>query len=162
MLDDEKMSDNEKYQLIHNIYTPTKQEIRKYPVFQTGKNRCAQHHWLIENKPFLTFSHVRQGFLCLPCAMFRPLAVGKGGHQTTGYFVTTAYRRYKDFGENWKNHINSQFHKFCIEQYGNFIKTSGPDSTRKPNIIEANTQGLLGKKEKARKQLGVILKGKNF
>lgn len=140
---DEKLSDEQKYDLIKNVYVPSEAEMKRYGVSQNGQNRYAQPGWLARGKPYLAFSVVRQGLLCVPCASFAPQAVGNGMHQSTGHFTSIAFRRYKDFSESWESHISTKFHAFCIEMFESFMRTSGPDSRRAPNVIELGNQAAI-------------------
>ena len=117
---DEKLSEHQKFELVQKLFVPSEAQIKQYGVTQHDRKRYAQPVWLSKFKN-LAFSYARQGFFCIPCALFAPEAVGNGGHQLTGHFGANACRRFKDFTDCWENHSKSKFHQFCLEFYENFI-----------------------------------------
>lgn len=81
--------------------------------------------WLRNEAGILAFSQQKHGLFCCPCIVFRQDLVGKGGHVETGFFVKKAFRRYKDFAENWKLHKNSGYHGMAMERLSAFKSTMG-------------------------------------
>jgi hypothetical protein len=104
----QRLSDLGKLEFLTKCWVPDK-SYNFYPVYQKPHNRFPQWSWL-DISPYLAFSHAEHGFYCIVCVLFGQKEVGKGGHQALGRFCDKAYRRFKDFKEDWKSHTNAKYH----------------------------------------------------
>jgi len=103
-----RLSDLGKLEFLTKCWVPC-ESYNFYPVFQKPHNRFPQPSWL-KMSPYLAFSHVEHGFYCTACVLFGQKEVGKGSHQALGRFSDKAYRRFKDFKEDWKSHTTAKYH----------------------------------------------------
>ena len=116
------------------------------PEHEAGKRRF-RHAWLVKYAPWLAYSSKLKGAVCIYCILFAQ-KVHRGFQ---GAFITTAFRKYKDFNECARNHMSSSWHMCSQQGAENFMAVK-----RNPNkeivcqlddfikrIVEANRQKLF-------------------
>ena len=110
------LSTDQKYDLLTNYFKPS----NAYN-FQQDKpansNRCFRHQWLSDYAPWLAYSPKLKGALCIYCVIF-PQPVRRG---IQGGFITTAFTKYKNFNQQAKKHIASEWHRGSQQDAANFV-----------------------------------------
>lgn len=92
-----KLSDDERYEVIHNIFVPD--ESYSFPQTKFGKfNRPFRSSWL-EQYPGLVYSPSTDGAFCLPCVLF------SADIDKRGQLVKEPYRNWKKATEQLDEHF---------------------------------------------------------
>ena len=110
------VTDLEKYRLMKNHFVPECNY--KFPQDPVTK-QSFQHKWLMDNRPWLVYSKLKNGGFCLPCIFF---ATGYCG-QDPGVLVTRPMTNFKKALEQFEQHRRKDYHAGAITQAEQFLST---------------------------------------
>lgn len=102
--------------LLKNPWTPPPSYHFKNDV--DGSKRPFTHSWLNTYSSWLAYSAKEKGAFCKMCVVFKP-KVNRG---IQGAFITSSFKKYKNFIEAMKKHLNSSWHKESLVKCENFKK----------------------------------------
>ena len=111
----DKISDDQKFNLLENPHTPTANYDFKRDAV---RKRSFRHAWLHQYSPWLSYSVHLKGAVCKFCTLFPP-PVHRG---TQGAFITLPFTKYKDFNESARSHQSSDWHQNAQLSVSNFLK----------------------------------------
>lgn len=106
-----EMSANRKIEMMNRCWAPHK----TYDFKDDAKDqkRIFKHDWLEQYAPWLAYSKMLKGALCLHCVLFPPpMATVQG---VLGAFIVSAFTKYKDLHDACKNHATNQWHRNAIK-----------------------------------------------
>lgn len=139
-----KIDDSLRYKLLTNCWIPDESYI--FPVSQEGKStRRFKRSYLHTFKPWLYWSHGKQGVYCLYCVLFASEMTGKGGNQAPGALVKKPLTKMKDIISDCQNHASTKYHAQSMNFAEGFMKRiegktvdviSQMDSTWKKQVAE--------------------------
>ncbi|XP_065662825.1 uncharacterized protein LOC136085446 [Hydra vulgaris] len=107
-----RINDDLKYHILTEPFKPheTYDFKKDVPEHEAGKRRF-RHAWLVQHAHWLAYSSKLKGAVCIYCILF-PQKVHRGFQ---GAFITTAFRKCKDFNECARNHMSSSW-RMCSQQ----------------------------------------------
>ena len=107
-----RINDDLKYHILTEPFKPheTYDFKKDVPEHEAGKRRF-RHAWMVQYAPWLAYSSKLKGAVCIYFILF-PQKVNRGFQ---GAFITTAFRKYKDFNECARNHMSSSW-QMCSQQ----------------------------------------------
>ncbi|CAH1103847.1 unnamed protein product [Psylliodes chrysocephalus] len=109
------------------------------------------YSWLNTYSSWLAYSAKEKGALCKMCVVFKP-TVSRGFQ---GAFITTSFRKYKNFIEAMKKHLNSSWHKESLVKCENFKKVKEGKTLEIAQLLDEKKRQEI---EKNRKILSSIVK----
>lgn len=98
-------------------WTPLKNYNLSEDAIAVGSKRKFNHSWLQAYAPWLAYSKILKGALCLYCVLFLPKKKG-----VLGSFIIKPFTRYKDIHENCRNHISNNWHQGATEAAKSFME----------------------------------------
>lgn len=84
----------------------------------TDPKRAFIHNWLQTYTPWLTYSKLLKGAMCLHCVLFPPNVV----QGVLGGFIVTPFIRYKNMHDACKGHASSQWHRQSTKAAKSFLE----------------------------------------
>lgn len=110
---------------------------------------------MLDNSNILGWSYVDNGLYCLPCFVFlKEGGIGRGKHEQAGQFVKQAYRRYKDFLEDFNKHKQSDYHKTSVQYMESFVHSMQKGETVQTILVDSYSKIV----KENRLRLRIILK----
>ena len=122
----ETLTDERRRELLDNPFVPGDDYDFKADAFD--KTRCFKLSYLEKYSPWMVYSALLKGAICLFCVLF-PQPVRRG---VQGSFIVKAFTKYKHIGVDAENHVKSEWHKGSVLAASNF-KAVTRDVTR--NIV---------------------------
>ena len=111
----DKLNDNVRKDMLQNPYVPD--DDYDFKSDATDAKRVFKKSWLNQYSPWMVYSSLLKGVMCLFCVLF-PQPVRRG---VQGAFITRALTKYKDFHEDVKYHLSSDWHKGSTVAATNFL-----------------------------------------
>jgi hypothetical protein len=96
--------------------------------------------WLED--PHLAFSHICQGFFCIPCVFFSTSSAAE-------LFVKKAHTKYWRTQEDWLNHKKSNYHQEMVMRQESFLLNMQKGTT----VHQLINKGAKAEIEKNRKMI---------
>lgn len=93
----------------------------------------------------LAYSEVADGALCKFCVLFKQKV--HRGFQS--FFILKRYKKYKDFNEATRNHIQSEWHKQAISDEINLMTIKENKKQSIFNVISQSRADLIAKNVKS-------------
>ena len=116
----ESMTDQEKFDLIQNVWKPSKEFVFPETIEPMGRKRRFQYKHL-QQYSWLVYSNYLDGCFCLPCALFGDRSTNNSCRLDRLFtellvYWTSAASRLKQRADK------SDFHKNCIATMSEFVK----------------------------------------
>lgn len=146
-----KLSDNEKYELLENPWTPD--ATFKFPP-STKRNLKFQLSWL-HIFPWLSYSASEDGAYCRFCVLFVQTNIGKGRHEVANMLVQSPFKDWKKALNKFKDHQRKNYHTEAFEDVQNFKAIF---ENKKSDIVSDIDQGRKQMQWENRKKLMPIIR----
>ncbi|XP_060858819.1 zinc finger MYM-type protein 1-like [Metopolophium dirhodum] len=104
--------------ILKRCWTPPENYNFSEDAIAVGSKRKFNHSWLQAYAPWLAYSKILKGALCLYCVLFPPKKV----QGVLGSFIIKPFTRYKDIHENCRNHISNNWHQGATEAAKSFVE----------------------------------------
>jgi hypothetical protein len=144
----ETVSNDLKRELLQHVYVPEDEYDFKRDA--TNKARPFKKSWISQYAPWLAYSALLKGALCIFCVLF-PQPIRRGFQ---GAFIASALTKFKDFHEDAKIHARSEWHRGSTQAASVFLAVS-KDPTK--DIVSIMDSSIRKSIEEIRKKLKSIL-----
>src|SRR6218665_56005 len=139
----ERVDDSVKVRLLTEPYMPPQNY--NFKADSTDKKRTFRYSWLSQYSPWLAYSPLLKGPLCLTCVLF-PQSVHRG---LQGSFIASPCTKYHAFNECARNHMQSSWHKASTEDAANFRRTrQKPETAIIPQLDAAVAKQIAENRKK--------------
>jgi len=112
------LTTSQKMDILKRCWTPPENYNFSEDAIAVGSKRKFNHSWLQAYAPWLAYSKILKGALCLYCVLFPPKKV----QGVLGSFIIKPFTRYKDIHEGCRNHISNNWHQGATEAAKSFME----------------------------------------
>ncbi|KAL4119702.1 hypothetical protein QTP88_012490 [Uroleucon formosanum] len=112
------LTTSQKMDILKRCWMPSENYNFSDDAIAVGSKKKFNHSWLQTYAPWLTYSKILKGALCLYCVLFPPKKV----QGVLGSFIIKPFTRYKDIHEGCRNHISNNWHQGATEAAKSFME----------------------------------------